>query len=86
MVDRSVLIAKCIDLTAQGSDREGLVSFLRRAGCSKIDSIAILKDALGIGLGSAKELVHLSKTWEDRRDADDKLHEQIEKDIGEHDK
>lgn len=63
---------------AQGTDREGLVSYLRQAGCFKIDSIAILSKVLAIDLAEAKALLHLSETWKDTREDDDRFHELAE--------
>jgi hypothetical protein len=47
------------------------------SGCSKIDSIVVLKEALGVDLGRANEIVHLSETWLDRRAADDQLQDEF---------
>lgn len=77
MVDRAELGDRCRSLMDQGMGREGLISFLRQAGCFKIDSIAILMDVLHVDLSEAKPLVHLSETWKDRREEDDLFHERI---------
>ena len=39
--------------------------------------MAILKEACGIGLAKAKEIVHFSTTWADRKALDEKFHEDI---------
>jgi hypothetical protein len=39
--------------------------------------MAILHEVLGIGLGDAKSLVHLSSTWRDVRQQDDAFHEKL---------
>ena len=51
---------------------------LRQSGCSIIDSIKVIRDATGAGLGNAKVLVHNSATWRDRRAANEALHDEIE--------
>ena len=77
MEDRQLLVKECGELRDGGVGREELVSYLRNQGCFKIDSIAILREALGIGLGEAKELVHCSATWRDVREADDDFHDRL---------
>jgi hypothetical protein len=71
------LIAECERRLKAGQDVESIIGYLRASGCSKIDSIALLAGADGIGLAKAKEVVHLSATWADRRASDDKFHEDI---------
>ena len=51
---------------------------LRQSGCSILDSIKLIRAATGVGLGSAKVLVHSSATWRDRRAANEALHDEIE--------
>ena len=74
MVDRFRLIDECKRLQVGPED---LMSYLRDEGCNKIDTIVILLDVLGVSLGDAKRLVHLSSTWRDVREQDDALHEKI---------
>ena len=50
---------------------------MRASGSSKIDSIAVLKGARGIGLAKAKEIVHFSGTWADTKALDEKFHEDL---------
>jgi uncharacterized protein YPO0396 len=77
MANRQQLIAECKKLSDNGADFEGLIAYLRSAGCWKIDSIAILRETLGISLSDAKQLVHRSSTWRDLRGQDDALHDEI---------
>jgi hypothetical protein len=75
---REDLIAECKLRYAAGEKIEELIEFLRSAGCSKIDSIAVIAVGCGIGLAKAKEAVHFSPVWTDARASDDKFHEVIE--------
>jgi hypothetical protein len=75
---REDLIAECKGRYAAGEKIEELVEFLRSAGCSKIDSIAVIAVGCGMGLAKAKEAVHFSPAWTDVRASDDKFHELIE--------
>ena len=74
---REELISECKRRSESGADVEAATGYLRASGCSKIDSIAVLIGAYGIGLGKAKEVVHFSPTWEDTRAADEEFHEEI---------
>jgi ribosomal protein L7/L12 len=71
------LIVECRRRLAAGEDVESIVRYLRVSGCSKIDSIAVLKGTCGIGLAKAKEIVHFSTTWADRKASDEKFHDDI---------
>ena len=62
---------------AKGEDIESLLKFLRSSGCSRIDSIAVIAKACNTGLAKAKELVHFSSAWNDRRTADEKFQENL---------
>jgi hypothetical protein len=74
---REELIAECRHRSEAGEDAETIIRYLRVSGCSKIDSIAILNGACGIGLAKAKEIVHFSATWADRKASDEKFHEDL---------
>lgn len=56
---------------------EAAIGYLRTAGCSKIDLIAVLVATYGIDLAGAKEIVHFSRTWVDTRASDESFHEDI---------
>lgn len=73
-MDRDALISECKRRRGAGADTETLIALLRSAGCSKIDSIAVLVAVCDVSLGAAKQLVHLSPTWGDTRIADDAFH------------
>lgn len=74
---REEMITECRRRSKAGEDVESIIEYLRASGCSKIESIAALTGALGIGLAKAKEIVHLSATWADRRASDERFHEDI---------
>jgi ribosomal protein L7/L12 len=77
MKNRLDLISECESLLTRSADNEEVMSYLRSQGCSKIDSIAVLRKVLKISLKDAKELVHCSTTWQDVRYKDDAFHEQF---------
>ena len=86
MPSRDPLVAECQRLLAEGMGAEEIIGMLRYRGCSKIDSIAIMKLSMAIPLNQAKKLVHFSKAWEDLRDAHDKFHDSLEQALQEAEK
>jgi ribosomal protein L7/L12 len=77
MRTRSELAVECKGRRAHGASDEDLMAFLRAEGCSKIDTILVLREIQDLSLGKAKELVHLSRTWADVREKDDTFHEAL---------
>ena len=77
MVDRHRLIGECRKLKEDGVGLENILTYLRKEGCWKVDTIAILHEALDVSLGDAKGLVHCSSTWRDVREQDDALHDKL---------
>jgi hypothetical protein len=71
------LVERCRELGRQGRSQEEIMAFLRAAGCWKLDSIKAMQAVYGLTLSQAKEAVHLSKTWEDMREADNRLHQTL---------
>jgi hypothetical protein len=61
------LLARC------PAELDAAIEFLRDEGYSKIQSIALIARKFDIGLGPAKEAVHFSAAWEDRRAQDDEF-------------
>jgi hypothetical protein len=53
---------------------EQLVAFLRRAGLSKLRSVAAYAEVMNVSPAEAKRRVHDSDTWAERRDFDEQLH------------
>ncbi|WP_257168496.1 hypothetical protein [Bradyrhizobium sp. SRS-191] len=76
-VDRAALARSCKDKLAAGATTDDLVRHLRDGGCWKIDSIVVLRAALGITLQEAKAIVHVSPVWSDTREQDEALHDAL---------
>jgi hypothetical protein len=75
-VERARLRQSCLDQLAAGrATEDDLVHDLRDRGCSKIDSIVVLRDVLRISLAKAQMIVHLSPVWSDVREQDEALHD-----------
>jgi ribosomal protein L7/L12 len=64
-------------MVVAGNGKEDLIAYLRAEGGDKIESIAVLREALNVNLGEAKRLVHCSPTWADVRQRDDEFHDQF---------
>jgi hypothetical protein len=64
-------------LLDQGAGVEELLQAFRRRELGILDSIRLVRDLLGISLGEAKKVVHLSQTWADLRAANDSFHDQL---------
>jgi ribosomal protein L7/L12 len=60
-----------------GGDLEEVLFELRKQGADKIDSIKVLKSAMGITMGQAKSLVDRSDTWSDRFVQDQAFHQMV---------
>lgn len=58
-----------------GGDLEVLLYELRKRGADKIDSIKVLKSAMGLSMPQAKSLVDRSDTWSDRYAQDQAFHQ-----------
>lgn len=65
MQNKEFLVESCKNMLAEGKDLELILGFLKKYGCSKTQSIVILKDIQGISLDEAKSLVHFSQAWQD---------------------
>ncbi|MBN3878727.1 hypothetical protein [Nostoc sp. JL23] len=61
----------------KGKDIESILAFIRENGCSKSQSIVILKKLQNIPLDEAQRLVHLSQTWQDTYEYDEELNRQF---------
>jgi ribosomal protein L7/L12 len=82
MQDSVSLSKQCENLLAAGKSQDEIILFLRTQGCSKVESIAVLANSLGIGLGQAKKVVHLSVVWADTRERDEKIQTSLEEEAG----
>lgn len=77
MKNISDLLNVCKALHSDGKTEEDIVNFLKKEGCSKVESIQIIASIFNINLNAAKKLVHTSRAWEDVRDRDDKFHDDL---------
>lgn len=74
-IDFSAIKSALRDSVAAGCSREDLIQAMRKAGLNQIACIKMLRDLCGISLGDAKEAVHYSRAWADRRESNEALHE-----------
>jgi hypothetical protein len=78
MHEHDALMKTAQQMLRGGQDIEDVLRFLRSEGCTIIDSIKLTKLLTGMSLGAAKELVHTSQAWRDRREANDRFHDVLE--------
>ncbi len=76
-MDEEYLIQYCNQILIEGNNTESILLFLRDNGCSKTQSIKILKNLQFIPLDEAQNLVHLSQTWQDVYEYDEELNRQF---------
>ncbi len=57
----------------EGKDLEFILGFLRKSGCSKTQSIIILKEIKETSLDESKQLVHFSQAWHDKNKIDEEI-------------
>jgi len=62
-------------LKDNGAGQEAILRFIRDKGGDKIDSIRIVQSVYGFSHAQAKQEVHDSEVWRDRKSADDAFHE-----------
>ncbi|MFN6483847.1 MULTISPECIES: hypothetical protein [unclassified Nostoc] len=67
------LTEKLNKMLTESADKESVIKFLRLSNYSKVESIIILKNALGICLLEAQDIIHNSQTWSDVKEYDAKL-------------
>ena len=60
---------------ADRGDWERVLAQLRADGFSPVESIKITRAVLQVSLGEAKQIVHLSRAWADRRADFEQLHD-----------
>jgi hypothetical protein len=63
---------------AAGATIEDLVQHLHDLDCSKIESMIVLHEVLGLELNELKGIVHFSEAWRFTREPDDALHDTLE--------
>ena len=69
------LLQRSRAMMAEGLDTEAVLSFLRKRGLSKIESIKAIRELQGVRLSEAKGIVHLSRAWNDVQTADEAFHD-----------
>ncbi|MEH2297518.1 MAG: hypothetical protein V7K88_00160 [Nostoc sp.] len=57
----------------ESAEIESAIKLLRLSNYSKAESIGILKNALGICLLEAQDIIHNSQTWSDVKERDAKI-------------
>ncbi|WP_394614196.1 hypothetical protein JNUCC0626_30590 [Lentzea sp. JNUCC 0626] len=60
---------------ADGAGHDEVLALLRQQGAHKIQSMRVIAEATGMGLGKAKLVVHQSPVWDDRRASDEAFQE-----------
>ena len=73
--DMSLLTTTIRESLASGASQESVIQMMRLAGLHQIACIKMLRDVTGVSLGDAKEAVHYSKAWADRRESNEGFHE-----------
>ena len=73
--DLETILPKCREMLSEQDDIEAVLLFLRQSGYSKMEAVKVLLALKGCGLKDAKQTVHLSRTWQDQREADEQLEE-----------
>jgi len=64
-------------MLSSASSLDDIVNFLRRAHCSKAESVEVLME-VGVEYKRAKLAVHNSETWQDVKERDEQLHADLE--------
>ncbi|GAA6614888.1 hypothetical protein [Scytonema sp. NUACC26] len=77
MESTKLLVESSRQMLAEGKNLEFILSFLRKHGCSKTQSIVLLKEIKKISLDEAKRLVHFSQEWQDVSQVDTELNERL---------
>ncbi|OAB61925.1 hypothetical protein AY599_20420 [Leptolyngbya valderiana BDU 20041] len=75
MENRSQLVNSSREILKSERDIEKVINFLRKKGCSKIQSMLILQDIQNTAPYVAKCQVHFSQTWQDTREYDEQVEE-----------
>ncbi|WP_375502102.1 hypothetical protein [uncultured Nostoc sp.] len=67
------LTEKLNKMLTEPAEKESALNFLRLSNYSKAESIVILKNALGICLLEAQDIIHNSQTWSNVKERDAKI-------------
>jgi hypothetical protein len=76
-MDKEKVLIACGELFAQSGELEPVVKFLKGLGLSKVESMICIVESGVAPMSQAKEIVHNSDSWAERREADDAFHEQL---------
>ena len=79
MNKEKAVIQQCRQKMAEGKNLEDVLSFLRKQGLSKVESIRMVSELKDTSVADSKQLVHLSNSWSDTRGRDEAFHENLEK-------
>jgi ribosomal protein L7/L12 len=64
-------------LVESGEPQQEVIAKMRLAGLHKIQSIKLVSEFYQMPVGEAKQMVHRSDTWSDRRESDEAFHEVV---------
>jgi len=73
MTDLARLVNLASRKRREGCSMEDVLSSLRSAGATMVDSLKVVREVEGIRLGRAKELVDSSATWADMHESNERL-------------
>lgn len=76
-MDKVHILVSCRDIFLKGKGYEPVIEFLKGLGLSKIQSMLYLVESEIASLQEAKEIVHKSIAWAERRDADEEFQERL---------
>ena len=76
-MNKQEVIIACKKIFAKDNDPEAIVQFLHSLGFSKIESMMYMVESRIASLHDAKEIVHKSNSWAERREADEFFHESL---------
>jgi hypothetical protein len=77
-MDKEKILVACKELFAQSGELEAVVKFLKGLGLSKVESMLCIVESGIAPMSQAKEIVHKSASWDERRQADDAFHKQLQ--------
>ena len=60
---------------------DDILAYLRSQGANKIDTIIVLRDSAAMGLKEAKNIVHFSTAWNDVKERDESIWDELESEL-----
>ena len=73
MLDRESAINRAKQMLGRNQTIEDILSDFRKEGFSKLESVNVIKESVGISFEEARNLVHFSETWQDTFERDTEL-------------